>query len=145
MQVWNKLDVICFRPRQCRGSFFANFCPMFVAFLEPQIQLAIDQSLPTPTYLTNLWKVFANSWMFYQEALPRVWFLSCVDGLLTIGHRQWWKLVKCSCYVWKANSPFLCGAYFCMGAYKYYVDVYFVWVPIILILRCTLIYLVKVP
>ena len=27
--------------------------------------------------------------MFYQEALPRVWFVSCVDSLLTIADRHW--------------------------------------------------------
>ena len=30
--------------------------------------------------------------MFYQEALPKVRFLSCVDSLLTIRDRQWRKL-----------------------------------------------------
>ena len=30
--------------------------------------------------------------MFYQEALPKLWFVSSVDSLLTIGDRHWWKL-----------------------------------------------------
>ena len=30
--------------------FFANFCPMFTAFLEPEILSAIDQLFPTPAH-----------------------------------------------------------------------------------------------
>ena len=47
-------------------------------FLEPQFQLAINRSLPTPAQRKALRtnesvkKAFANSWMFYQEALPEV-------------------------------------------------------------------------
>ena len=41
----NRLAVKYFRPR---GSFSANFCPLFTAFLQPEIQSAIDRSLPTP-------------------------------------------------------------------------------------------------
>ena len=41
--------MIYFRPK---GSFSANSCPIVIAFLQPEIQSAIDQSLPTP--LTNV-------------------------------------------------------------------------------------------
>ena len=37
--------MIYFRPR---GSFSANFCPMFIAFPQLKIQSAIDRLLPTP-------------------------------------------------------------------------------------------------
>ena len=30
--------------------------------------------------------------MFYQETLPKFWFVSHVDSLLTIGDRHWRKL-----------------------------------------------------
>ena len=30
--------------------------------------------------------------MFYQKALPKFWFVSCVDSLLTIGDRHWRKI-----------------------------------------------------
>ena len=45
--VGTDLAVIYFSPR---GSFTAIFCPIFIAFLQPEIQSAIDQSLPTPTH-----------------------------------------------------------------------------------------------
>ena len=32
------------------GSFSANFCPMFIAFVQPEIQSAINGSLSTPTH-----------------------------------------------------------------------------------------------
>ena len=43
--VWERISCAYFRPR---GSFSANFCPIFTAFLQPEIQSAIDRSLPTP-------------------------------------------------------------------------------------------------
>ena len=86
--------------------------------------------------------------MFYQEALPKFWLLSCVDILLT-RHRR-----KVATTFEKAESAnllpftrngclFMWGAYFCMGAYKRDVvvvikmgayilwDAYFVWVLIL--------------
>ena len=64
--------------------------------------------------------------MFYQETLPKFWFLSDVDSLLTIGDRQWRKVATTFEKAESANSlPFALhfhmGAYFCMGAYKRYV------------------------
>ena len=65
--------------------------------------------------------------MFYQEALPRVWFVSCVDSLLTIADRHWRTLDATFEKAESANSLplaqnghlFMWGAYFCMGAYKH--------------------------
>ena len=60
--------------------------------------------------------------MFYQEALPKFHFLSCVDSLLTIGDRHWRKVAAT---FKKAESTsvfavhFSMSAYFCMGAYKH--------------------------
>ena len=55
--------------------------------------------------------------MFYQEALTKFRFLSCVDSLLTIGDRHWRKVAAT---FEKAKSahflPFV--VYFHMGAYK---------------------------
>ena len=64
--------------------------------------------------------------MFYQEALPKFWFVSCVDSLLTIGDRHWQKLASMFEKAELANSlhlhgngcPLMWGACFCMGAYK---------------------------
>ena len=62
--------------------------------------------------------------MFYQEALPKFWFLSRVNSLLTIGDRHWQKVATTFEKAKSANSlPFVVyfhmGAYFCMGAYKH--------------------------
>ena len=87
--------------------------------------------------------------MFYQEALPKFQFLSCVDSLLTIGDRHWRKIASTFEKVESANSLpfawnghlFTWAAYFRIGGYKRDVVVvikmgaYFVWVLIILILR----------
>ena len=65
--------------------------------------------------------------MFYQEALPKFWLISCVDSLLTIGDRHWRKLATT---FKKPNQQihfrlhsneylFIWGACFCMGAYKH--------------------------
>ena len=58
--------------------------------------------------------------MFYQKALTKFRFLSCVDSLLTIGVRHWQKVAATFEKAKSANSlPFARnGAYFCMGAYK---------------------------
>ena len=61
--------------------------------------------------------------MFYQEASPKFWFLSCVDNLLTIGYRHWRKVAATFEKAESANSlPFMVhfhvGANFCMDAYK---------------------------
>ena len=61
--------------------------------------------------------------MFYQDALPKLWFLSCVDSLLTIGDRHWQRVATMFEKAESRNSllftmPFHMGAYFCMGAYK---------------------------
>ena len=64
--------------------------------------------------------------MFYQEALLKFQYLSCVDSLLTIGDRHWRKVVAMFEKAKSANSLlfawngclFMWGAYFCMGAYK---------------------------
>ena len=92
--------------------------------------------------------------MFYQEALPEFWFLSCVDSLLTIGDRHWRKVASTFEKAESANSLpfaqngclFMWGTYFRMGGYKrdvvvvvkmgaFFMGAYFVWVLIILILR----------
>ena len=64
--------------------------------------------------------------MFYQEALPKFWFLSCVDSLLTIGDRHWRKVASTFEKAESANSLpfaqngclFMWGNYFRMGGYK---------------------------
>ena len=64
--------------------------------------------------------------MFYQEALPKFWFLSCIDSLLTIRNRHWQKVATTFETAESANSHqlarnrylFMWGGYFCMGAYK---------------------------
>ena len=66
--------------------------------------------------------------MFYQEALPRFWFVSCVDNLLIIADRHWRTLAATFEKAESANSLpilfarngclFMWGAYFCMSAYK---------------------------
>ena len=65
--------------------------------------------------------------MFYQEALPKFCFLSCVDSLLTIGDRHWRKVAATFEKAESANSflfvrngcVFMWGAYSCMGANKH--------------------------
>ena len=64
--------------------------------------------------------------MFYQEALPRFWFVCRVDSLLTIADRHWRTLAATFEKAESANSPpfarngclFMWDAYFCIGAYK---------------------------
>ena len=76
--------------------------------------------------------------MFYQEALPKLRFLSRVDSLLTIGDRHWRKVAATFKKAKSANSLpfawngclFMWGAYFCMGAYKHVVVVVIKMVPI---------------
>ena len=63
-----------------------------------------------------------NSW-FYQEALPKFLFLSCIDSLLTIRDRHWRKVATMFETAESANSlrfaqNGMSGAYFCMSAYK---------------------------
>ena len=73
--------MIYFRPRD---SFSANFCPIFIAFLQPEI--VSNRSIATKVNRlepTNPLEVFA---------LPKFWFVSSVDSLLTIGDRHWQKL-----------------------------------------------------
>ena len=62
--------------------------------------------------------------MSYQDALPKFWFVSCVDGLLTIGARHWQRVAATFKNAESTNSlPFAVyfhmGAYFCGGAYKH--------------------------
>ena len=45
--VWEQISCVYFKPR---GSFSATFCPLFIAFLQPEIQSAIDSSLLTPAH-----------------------------------------------------------------------------------------------
>ena len=64
--------------------------------------------------------------MFYQEALPKFQFLSCVDSLLTIGDKHWQKVAAMFEKAESANSLpfapnrclFMWGVYFCTSAYK---------------------------
>ena len=59
--------------------------------------------------------------MFYQEALPKVRFLSRVDSLLTIRDRQWQKLAmfeKPTQQIHMVMVPLFVGCLFCLGAYK---------------------------
>ena len=37
--VWEWISCVYFRPR---GSFSANFCPIIIAFLQTEVQSAID-------------------------------------------------------------------------------------------------------
>ena len=79
--------------------------------------------------------------MFYQEALPEFWFVSCVDSLLTIiGDRHWQKLAamfkksritKFTPLKGAFSCGLMWGAYFCMGAYKCDVVIVMKMVPII--------------
>ena len=65
-----------------RVSFSANYCAMFIAFLQPEIQSTIDQLFPTsPTNVKCLdpCEAFANSLM--SRTLPKFWLVSCVDSL----------------------------------------------------------------
>ena len=63
--------------------------------------------------------------MFYQEALPKFWFVSCVDSLLTIKDRHW--RTELAAIFEKAELAnllqfahlFMWDAYFCKGAYKH--------------------------
>ena len=60
--------------------------------------------------------------MFYQEALPKFWFESCIDSLLTIGDRHWRKVPATFEKAESANSllfvvPLFMGCIFCVGAY----------------------------
>ena len=65
--------------------------------------------------------------MLYQEALPKFWFLSRVDSLLTSRGRHWQKVAATFEQAKSANSLpfarngclFMWGAYFCMDAYKH--------------------------
>ena len=88
----NRSAVMYFRPR---GSFSANFCPVF---LKPETQSAIDQSLPTPAHqrkapgTNKLMRGFANSLICFVKKLHNIWVVSWVDCLLTIGDRYWRKL-----------------------------------------------------
>ena len=61
--------------------------------------------------------------MFYQGALHKIFFLSRIDSLLTIGDRHWQKVAAMfekaeSASVCMEWVPFHVGAYYCMGAYK---------------------------
>ena len=62
--------------------------------------------------------------MFYQEALPKFWFVSCVSSLLAIagGHLQTlaatFEKPKSANSLWN-RCLFMWGACFCMGAYKH--------------------------
>ena len=66
--------------------------------------------------------------MLYQETLPRFWFVSCVDILLTIFQIDMHRQILASTFE-KAKSAnlllfpqngclFMWGAYFCMCVYK---------------------------
>ena len=60
--------------------------------------------------------------MYYQEALPKFWFESRIDSLLTIGDRHWQKVPATFEKAESANSllfvvPFHVG--YRMGAYKH--------------------------
>ena len=60
--------------------------------------------------------------MFYQEVLPRFWFVSRVNSLLTIGDRHWRTLATMFEKAESANSlPFARnGSLFMWGAYFLY-------------------------
>ena len=64
--------------------------------------------------------------MYYQEALPKFWFESRIDSLLTIGDRHWKKVPVTFEKAKSANFllfvvPFHVG--YCVGAYKHNVVV----------------------
>ena len=66
--------------------------------------------------------------MFYQEALPRFWFVSRVDSLLTIADRHWRTLAATFEKAESANSlPFARNGW--PGAFSCGVPI-FVWVLI---------------
>ena len=60
----NRLAMIYFRPRV---SFSANLCPMFIPFLEPAIQSAINRLLPTPADQHKV--LFTNSGIQFTKRL----------------------------------------------------------------------------
>ena len=66
--MWERISCVYFRPRG------ANFCPMFIASLQPEILSAIDWSLPTPAHeckapgTNESARGFANSCKFNQVA-----------------------------------------------------------------------------
>ena len=68
--MWERISCVYLRPR---GSFSANSCPIFIAFLQPEIQLAIDRSLPTPAHQRKALgtnesvRGFANSWICFTK------------------------------------------------------------------------------
>ena len=147
--MWERISYVYFRPR---GSFSANFCSIFIAFLQPEIQSAIDRSLPTPAHQRKApgtidnsfllyylcWnqriRFFTNSWICFTKrpCLNFVFllffyflFLSRVDSLLTIGDRHWRKVAATFEKAKSANSlPFTRNGCLFMWA------AYFVWVLI---------------
>ena len=58
--------------------------------------------------------LYVTIFKFYQQILPKCWFLSRVNSLLTIGDRLWWRMLA------KVKSANLLSwdAYFCWVAYK---------------------------
>ena len=57
--------------------------------------------------------------MCYPKALPKFWFVSCVDSLLTITDRHWQKLAATFEKFTSSNGClFMWGSCFSMGAYK---------------------------
>ena len=99
----NGLAVIYFRPR---GSFSANFSPLFVAFLQPETQSAINQSLPPPTHQCKVFRTmrgfFTNSWIV-QVQCP--WLF--IETLTVRGTARIQRLRKqlTQNVLWKLSSP----------------------------------------
>ena len=103
---------------------------MFIAFLKPEIQSAINRSLPTPPTnvkrleQTNLYEVFANSWLCFTKG-PCLNFgcypmsIACLQAEIDTGKHNYYvrksRINKFTSFV----VAFHVGAYFCMGAYKH--------------------------
>ena len=68
--MWERISCVYLRPGR---FFYANFCPVFIVFPQPEIQSGIDRSLPTPPTNvkrlepTNPCEVFTNSWVRFTK------------------------------------------------------------------------------
>ena len=81
-----------------RGSFSANFCPIFIAFLQADVQSTIDRSLPTYTTIHQRKTLGTNKSMqrfLLIDVFGLAYILVCIPcqySLRTIGDRHQQKL-----------------------------------------------------
>ena len=74
-------------------ALFADSCPLFVTFLEPQIQSAIDQSLQTSAHQGNALRTNKSmrglhkltDMLYQEEALPDFRSIACLQLEIDIG------------------------------------------------------------